>query len=266
MIAPPTKGDTVMQLRFTVDEDKDILNILHYSYKIADGVDYKKTILNLHPGLKDKDEKAIATYVRTYYEENKQSVIKDMEELEKRWLEIKTAVESELSSVFPGEELEQQIGVYPSIINSNPVFLDDQEFMYGINLSPEQKMLVFIHELMHFMYNNFLKRLELQMNENQRSILLESLNLVLLNKPEFSKFFKPEREMSYPTLRVYKDSISELFSECTDLAEFSHRLLHSPILKQLDQKTGGENMEKKENLPLKGHMNDCPIGNEECEC
>ncbi|MBU0459783.1 MAG: hypothetical protein KJ771_03160 [Nanoarchaeota archaeon] len=219
-----------LNLIFKIDLKKDIQNVLFYCNEGASsGVNYKKTILYLHPKLNIGNIKSSINYIKCYYISNSVKLKIDLERTEQLWLEYQEQFEKHLESIFPHQfNFMRNIIVNPSIINSNPIYFDENRFMYGIALNDKQKLLVIFHELIHFVYGSFLD--EFDVNDNIKNVMLESFNLITLNNKFFSKILDPVKEMSYPLIRKNQEKLEELYSNSDDLFQFSNNLIQSKEL------------------------------------
>ncbi|MBU0471663.1 MAG: hypothetical protein KKF65_03495 [Nanoarchaeota archaeon] len=213
-----------LELEFKQNREKDIANILKYKNKTLHGLEYRKIIERLHPKVYSYEhDEDIINYLNNYYEENQTSIISDMKETELIWNTIKEDFEKKLELIFP-EVISLKIDVNPSIINNNPIFLEEQRFMYGFNLKTEEKRLVIVHELLHFAFREFLNKENIVLSEELFWKVLESFNYIILNKSEFKELISPLEEKSYPDIMKRESELKLIKNQNLNIVELSNKI------------------------------------------
>lgn len=211
-----------IELKFNVNRGRDTKNVLKYIRSCSNGINYERTIISLHPELDSCKKKECMNYIEKYYTTNSNEIKNDLAKTEQLWLKFKTQFESQLKLIFPEDfDFDEVIHVNPSIINSNPIFFEENTFMYGINLNEKQKLLVIFHELIHFIYKSFLENFNL--DKKLENIMLESFNFIILNQEFFTKILSPEKERSYLYIRKNKQKLEKLYTESENIFDFSNK-------------------------------------------
>ena len=181
---------------------------------------FSASILKDHPVLTSCDKmesgarkEFINKFVEKYYEKHRQELAHTLEQAKKDWLKVEDAFFEETDNVF-SKNLEGRYSwpkgnyiCYLSIFNCNPRFIKEKEFQayyehpLGINF-------VCIHEMLHFIFYNYLeKRFLEQYKECDEKIiwkLSEVFNDVILRTDEFVSLTKHKD----PT--IYAESGNEL--------------------------------------------------------
>ncbi len=199
------------KVTFKIDKELDKKMCLKFLDVKAGGIDFRKSILQIHPelrqinNLKTKKEKTeyIDKYFNKYYRNYGKILKNDLFNVNKEWNTIKDKFFEAVTQIFDDYQWPKGKYVgYMSVINCNPVFWKNKEWQI-FAWRPEKYREIIVHEMLHFIFiDYFFKKTKNKKLREKWWMIAEIFNTVVINTSAFKELIKPGKELGYPEHRL----------------------------------------------------------------
>jgi len=211
---------TYPKLKFKLNLELDINIATQFLDIRAGGIDFGKGIIELYPSLRsakktsgNKRKKIVREFTINYYQFHKKELQQALEKTKKDWRKREKDFFKETDKIFNSYPWpEGDYICYLSIFNCNPRFLETKTFQVYYK-HPEGTNHVIAHEMLHFIFFDYLEKKEKQFVKNVKKdrvwLLSESFNEIVLELPQL-KFFKSKQPFHYPETEKMIKSLKSL--------------------------------------------------------
>lgn len=187
------------KLRFQLNRELDNVMCFQFLDQTAGGIDFGKRIVELYhelqevKGLKDDDKRVVIDKFTTeYYSKNEKRLEEILKNISGEWERVASDFFVGVDKIFNNEPWPKgEYICYVSIFDCNPRFLENKSFQVWMGLKDRTKYVI-AHEMLHFMFFDYLDKYELDFKHKQGEdtiwLLSEWFNDLILNLPVFKKF------------------------------------------------------------------------------
>lgn len=218
------------RLRFELNLDLDIDVATEFLDVQGGGIDFGKHIVELYPKLSkakslsgESRRKETCKFTKEYYRQHKLDLKEKVRQFSENWEKVE-------NSFFEGAH--QKFGPYPwpkgkyicylSIYDCNPRFLEDKTFQVYY-LHPQGSNHVIAHEMLHFIFFDYLdnheKEFKEKMDEGTTWLLSELFNDRVLELPDFEEF-KSKDGGSYPEVAEFAKKFGNIPKDKLNIKTF----------------------------------------------
>ncbi len=224
------------KLRFSFDFDfeKDLKHFMNeYNTNQPSSTDNFKMLIRGRPELeflREKPKKEVYNFIKKYMKEdrkkNAERYKKIINDFKAEFKKIKQDLIKDIEKLFDGYEFPDfHYKANFTIFRVYERYLDTKEFDIPLNVSRQEIFYVFIHEVLHFVFyeymdNNFKNRLD----EKSLWDLSEIIDVILMKRKPLSRYFvrKPE---PYPGHTKHFEILDRLYAESNQMKEFIEKAI-----------------------------------------
>jgi len=221
------------KLRFYLNKKLDELMAEEFLNVREGGVDFGKGIVRIHPQLKaikslkdiGQKKKFIHAYFDNYYQIHRTEMLRKLRRVRDVWRAREQKYITATEKFFGGFQFPKgKYIAYASIINCNPRFLDSKTFQFFYKKSIEDAIYTIAHELLHFIFFDFVKkklRKEIkQLSEDQLWDLSEIFNVVVLGSTRYRNIVNQKFAIAYPDHQQYIKRFRKVYKNSQNAKEF----------------------------------------------
>ncbi|MCC7004869.1 hypothetical protein IT397_03060 [Candidatus Nomurabacteria bacterium] len=191
----------MLKIELNKELDKEVY--LAFNDGIVGGVDFGKKITADHPNISKNN---YSQYIDKYYNENLLILNSTLEETKKCFLEIKTALFSQLMNYFGVDYSKENFTCYLSIFNCNPRYIETKTFQVFYKRPYDLRKEVIAHELTHFAFYDYCHKLNIK-DSKELWELSEIFNVIFLNLEPIRSAIGKEELLFYP---AFKDKLRHI--------------------------------------------------------
>jgi hypothetical protein len=219
-------------VNFEINKEMDYWTVKEFL--IFDPEDtFSETILTLHPKLKEAkklDDNAKVEFFNKYvdqtYTDKAEELEQAQEKIQSKWDNVEKDFLDKTEKLFSGHKWPEGAYVgFLSIFNCNPRFLNQKTFQVYYK-HPEGPVYVGAHEMLHFMYYDYVEK-HPNLIENPDDSLLwnlsEIFNVVILETPEFVKITDNPNPEPYKKHEEILPDFRSIWEESKDVDRFIQR-------------------------------------------
>ena len=190
---------------------------------------FKDELSNIQGLTKEKRKQLFKKVIQKEYNDKGKEIKEKFNKYIKIWkgIEPKFIKETEklFSHPFPGGEYT----AFLTILQICPRCIETKSFQVRLNKGLEYFISTVMHEMVHFMYFDYMKKVFFnQLNEDLEWDLSEIINVILLNKPPFSKMTK-DRHVAYPNHKKRYEELNKIYLKSKNMKDFIEKAI--PFLK-----------------------------------